>query len=53
MNYRDKNGEETEGKDIQRPFQLGIHLMKKRHQGWTLLMMLWCAYTQEPGMAFF
>jgi hypothetical protein len=31
--------------------QLGIHLMGGGHQGLTLLLMLWCAYRQEPGIA--
>jgi hypothetical protein len=41
---------ETEGKEIQGPAQLGIHL-KGRLQGLTLLVSLWCAYRQEPGVA--
>jgi hypothetical protein len=32
--YRDKNGEETEVKEIQRPAQIGIQL-KRRLQGLT------------------
>ena len=36
--YRDKNGEETEGKEVQGQAQIGIHL-KGRLQGLTLLLM--------------
>jgi hypothetical protein len=43
----EKNGEETELKEIQCLAQIGIQL-KGRFQGLTLLLMLWCAYKQEP-----
>jgi hypothetical protein len=49
-NCRVKNGEETGGKEVQWLAQIGIHL-KGRLQGLTLLLMLWCAYRQEPSMA--
>ena len=49
-NYRGKSGEETEGKEVQWPTQIGIQF-KRMLQGLTLLLMLRYAYTQEPRMA--
>jgi hypothetical protein len=45
-----KDGEETEGKEIQCQAQFGMYL-KGRIEGLMLLLMLWCAYRQEPIMA--
>ena len=48
-NRRDKNGEVTEGKEIQWPAQVGI-LLRGRFQGLTLLLMLSCAHKQRPNL---
>jgi hypothetical protein len=44
-NWRDKSGEETEGKAVQRQAQTRIHL-KGKLQCLTVLLMLWCTYRQ-------
>ena len=40
---------ETEGREVQGYAQIGTHL-KGRLQALTLLLMLWYAYRQDPGM---
>ena len=48
-NYWKKNGEKPKEKEIQWQAQIGIQL-NKRHQGLTLLLMLWCAHKNGPIM---
>jgi hypothetical protein len=45
----DEIGEETEEEEVQWMAQIRIQL-KGRLQGLALLLMLWCAYRQEPSM---
>ena len=47
---RDKTGEEHERKEAHGQAQIRIHI-KGRQRAVTLLLILWCAYRQEPGMA--